>query len=84
MSIRIAIVRSLDEHVTICGPGDFDERDHESEMDAALSWHLEAGHLPAATYWATIELPPLPTIPELRALAEAGAFPKSFVDEMDA
>lgn len=81
--MKIAIVQALDGHLTCVGPDDFKETDHRDAMSAALSWHLEAGHLPAATYWAEVDLPPLPTIPELRAKAEAGEFPKSFIEEMD-
>lgn len=80
---RIAVVQSLDGHLTCVGPNDFKKPEHNDAMDAALSWHLEAGHLPAATYWASVELPPIPTVPELRAKAEAWQFPKSFIEDMD-
>lgn len=84
MGARIAIVQSLDGYLTVVGPDDFKEAEHADAMSAALSWHLEAGHLPAASYWTDVELPALPTIPELRAKAEAGEFPKSWIEEMDA
>lgn len=82
--VRIAVVQSLDGHLTCVGPGDFKEADYSDAMSAAIGWHLEAGHLPAAVYWLEARLPPLPTIPELRARADEGAFPKSLVEEMDA
>lgn len=80
---RIAIVQSLDGYLTVVGPDDFQDKDHADAMSAALSWHMEAGHLPAASYWVDVELPTLPTIPELKAKAEAHEFPKSFIDEID-
>lgn len=80
--VRIAVVQSPDGHLTCCGPGDNIDS-LKDEMDAAMSWHLEAGHLPVARYWVIAEIPAPPTIPELRAKAEAGEFPKSFVEEMD-
>lgn len=83
-TIKIAIVQALGGHLTCCGPNDFREKEHEDAMSAAISWHLEAGHLPAATYWADVELPPVPTIPELRARAAAGEFPKSIIADFDA
>jgi hypothetical protein len=52
-------------------------------MDAALSWHIEAGHMPAECLWIEVELPPVPKIGTLRALAERGGFPRSFIDELD-
>jgi len=82
-TIRFAVVQALDGHLTCVGPDDFDAKDHTDAMSAAIGWHLEAGHLPAATYWITAELPPVPTVPELRAQAEAGTFPKAFIDEID-
>lgn len=82
-TIRIAVVQSLDGILTCCGPNEFKSGGHDDAMGAAISWHIEAGHLPAATYWVEAELPPIPTIPELRARAVAGEFPRSFVAEMD-
>jgi len=81
--VRIAVVQALDGHLTCVGPQDFKADDHDDAMSAAIGWHLEAGHLPAATCWVVADLPPIPTIPELRALAERREFPRSFVDEMD-
>lgn len=78
--IRIAIVRSLDGHTTVCGPHDGEVED---KMDQAMSWHLEAGHLPAQLLWAVVDLPAIPTIPELRAAADAGQFPRSLIEDMD-
>ena len=80
MTVRIAIVRSMDGTITCAGPGDYREQDYPSAMDAALSYHLEAGHIPAASYWITVELPPLPTIPELQAAVRACEFPQSFLN----
>ncbi len=60
--MRIAIVQSMGGKTTVCGPDDF--QDHFSNaMDAAISWHIEGGNLPAGFYWAEIELPPCPEIP---------------------
>jgi hypothetical protein len=81
-TLRLAIVQSMDGQVTCCGPDEFREQDHSCQMDAALSYHLEAGRLPAAAYWVNVELPPLPEIPELRALVERGEFPRSFLDSI--
>lgn len=55
--IRIAIVRSRDGHATVCGPNDFKGTLYNDAMDAALSWHIEAGHIVAATHWALVMLP---------------------------
>lgn len=68
-AVRFAIVRSRDGYLTVCGPNDFRPQDYPSMMDAALSFSLEAGHIPVAAYWANIELPPLPDVPELVAAA---------------
>jgi hypothetical protein len=81
--VRIAVVQSLDGNLTCCGPNDFKGGDYNDQMNAAIGWSIEAGYLPAAHYWVTVELPPIPTIPELRAQAERGEFPKSFIEEMD-
>lgn len=86
--MKIAIVQGIDGDVTCCGPDDFMGADgkpaFEDEMSAAICWHMEAGHIPAARYWVEVDLPEPPTIQELRAKAEAGEFPKSFIEEMDA
>ena len=81
--MRIAVVRSLDGHTTLCGPDDH-SADYDNPMSAALSWHIEAGHLPAECLWIEVELPPIPDVRTIRARAELGEFPKSFVAEMDA
>lgn len=82
--MKIAIVQAMCGHLTCVGPNDFKASEHSTAMDAAISWHLEAGYLPVACYWAEVELPPVPSIPELRASAEQGQFPKSFLDDMEA
>jgi hypothetical protein len=82
-SIKIAVVQDRDGYLTCCGPDDMG-KEHKDSMDAAMSWHLEAGHLPAALYWVEIELPPVPTIPELRAKVAVGEFPKTLIAEWDA
>ncbi len=66
MKLRIAIIQAMDGHTTICGPNDYEDGGHHNAWSAAMSWHLEAGHLPAATYWVEIELPDPPTVPGLR------------------
>lgn len=81
--VRVAVVQALDGHLTCVGPDDFKPDEHKDAMSAALCWHLEAGHLAAATYWVTAALPPVPTIPELRAKADRGEFPKSFIEDVD-
>lgn len=82
-TIKLAVVRSMDDALTCVGPDDFKD-DFADAMTAAMSWHLEAGHLPVARYWVWVELPPLPTIPDLKAKAEVSEFPRSFIEEMDA
>jgi hypothetical protein len=82
--MKIAVVRGLDGHTTCVGPDDYKPDEHESAMDAALGWHLEAGHLPAVCHWVEVDLPPIPDIGTLRAKADAYEFPKSFIEEMDA
>lgn len=68
--IKIAVVQSLDGHVTVCGPDDSPD-DYPSPMGAAISWHIEAGHLPAGFYWAAVMLPDLnEEIPVLAAHVE--------------
>lgn len=79
-ALRIAVVRSRDGYTTVCGPNDF-SKDYDDPMNAALGWHLEAGHIPADVFWATINLPPIPDIPELAAQAERGEYPKSWIEE---
>ncbi len=81
--MRIALVRSLDGYTTVCGPDDHGA-DHPSPMNAAITWHLESGHIPSECLWVEVELPPIPDFPSIRAKAEAGHFPKSFMAEMDA
>lgn len=81
--MKIAVVRSLDGHTTLCGPDDHSD-DHAGPMDAALCWHIESGHLPAECLWVEVELPPIPDLATVRGMAERGEFPKSFVEEMDA
>lgn len=82
-SIRIAVVQDRDGHLTLAGPNDAVDG-YKDAMDAAMSWHLEAGHLPAAIYWVEADIPPAPTVPELRAKAIAGEFPKTLLAEWDA
>lgn len=77
---RIAVVRAMDGHATVCGPNDYREPDHAGAMDAALCWHLEAGHLPAECLWIEAELPPIPDFATLQAQAERGEFPRSLLD----
>jgi hypothetical protein len=81
-TIRIAIVQDRDGHLTTAGPNDAVDG-YKDAMDAAMSWHLEAGHLPAAIYWAEVDLPPVPSIPELRTKTAAGEFPKTLLAEWD-
>lgn len=65
LKIQIAVVRSSCGYVTVCGPNDMGA-DREP-MDAAIGWHLEAGYLPNACYWAVVELPPIPAVPEIES-----------------
>lgn len=78
--LRIAIVRAVDGHTTVCGPHDFKEPYYSNPMDAALSWHIVSGHMPAECLWVEVDLPPLPSLTVLRAKAEVGEFPKSFIE----
>lgn len=68
-SVKIAIVQASCGHITCVGPNDFKVADYSNAMDAAIGWHIEAGYMPAATYWIEAELPSLPQVPTIRALA---------------
>lgn len=80
---RIAVVQAMDGHLTCVGPNDYKADEYDSAMDAAVGYHLEGGWLPAACYWIDAKLPPLPSIPELRAQVSNGSYPKQFFDDMD-
>lgn len=79
-TVKIAVVQSRCGHLSCVGPNDFKADEYNDAMDAAISYHLEAGYLPAAIYWAEVELPPIPTVTEIRAKATAGTFPKSLLE----
>lgn len=49
--VEIAVVISDDGHITVCGPHDFNKTDYDDAMNAAIGWHMEAGHLVADRYW---------------------------------
>lgn len=66
--MKIAIVQAMCGHLTCVGPNDFKTAEFNDAMDAAISWHLEAGYQPAACYWAEVNLPPVPPTPELVAI----------------
>jgi hypothetical protein len=70
MTIKIAIVQASCGHLTCVGPNDFKPGEFNGAMDAAISWHIEAGYMPAATYWAAVEMPVLPEVATLTAILE--------------
>jgi hypothetical protein len=39
-------------------------------MDAAIGWHIEAGYMPAATYWVMVDLPALPAVHEIAGVVQ--------------
>jgi len=80
---KIAVVQAMNGHLTCVGPNDYKESEFSSAMDAAISWHIEAGWLPAACYWIHAKVPPAPSIPELRAQVGNGSFPKQFLEDME-
>lgn len=65
--MKVAIVQAMCGHVTCVGPNDFKAAEHNDAMDAATSFHLEAGYLPVACYWIEADLPPIPDVPTVRA-----------------
>lgn len=79
---RIAVVQAGDGHLTVCGPHDFKASEFNDAMDAAVSWHLEAGWLPIACYWVDANIPPAPSLPQLKAQVSNGSFPKQFFDDL--
>lgn len=66
-SVQIAVVQAMCGHLTCVGPDDFKKADYSNAMDAAIGWHIEAGYMPAATYWIEAELPPHPVVQTVRA-----------------
>lgn len=70
MRIKIAIVVSPAGHVTCVGPDDFGKKDYSDPMSAAIGYHIEAGHMPAYTRWAAVELPNPSDIPVLESRVE--------------
>ena len=81
--MRIAIVQGTNSFADCCAEGAQSEG-CEDAMSQVLVWCMEAGEIPLRCSWVTVELPPIPTPDELSALAEAGQFPKSFVDDLNA
>jgi hypothetical protein len=76
-NLRIAIVQSPEGHVTCAGPNDYRKEDgYRDAMDAAISFHLEAGWAPAACYWVDTTIPSVPAIPVLTATAESVPVPE--------
>jgi hypothetical protein len=70
MKIKIAIVASLDGHVTCVGPDDFGKDDYPDPMSAAVCFHIESGHVPVHRCWATVDLPEPSDIPVLESRVE--------------
>jgi len=69
--LRIAVVRSLDGYATCCGPNDTGNGDYADAMEAAICFHIEAGHIPADKCWAVVDLPEVRgVIPEFQAMHE--------------
>lgn len=67
LPVKIAIVQATCGHLTCVGPNDYKEADYSNAMDAAIGWHIEAGYMPAATYWVQADLPPLPVVQTISA-----------------
>lgn len=65
--VRIAIVQAMCGHLTCVGPNDFKAREYSSAMNAAISFHIEAGYMPAAQYWIKATIPARPAVPVLAA-----------------
>lgn len=55
--IRIAVVQASDGHVTCIGPNDFPTKDFTDAMEAAISFHIEAGWMPVSRHWVSVALP---------------------------
>ena len=66
MDIKIAVVQATCGHLTCVGPNDFNVKNYPDQMSAAIGWHIEAGYMPAATYWVAADIP---TLPEIATLA---------------
>jgi len=65
--IRIAVAQARDGHTACVGPDDFKSDDFNDAMDAAISWLIEAGWMPAAHYWIEVALPsPVDRVPTLQ------------------
>jgi hypothetical protein len=70
MSVKIAVVQASDGHLTCVGPNDFKPTEYDNSMDAAIGWHIEAGYMPAATYWVMVDLPALPAVHEIAGVVQ--------------
>jgi len=68
--VRIAVVQATCGHLTCVGPNDYKTADYNNAMDAAIGWHIEAGYMPAATYWVSADLPAVPAVPEISGKVE--------------
>jgi hypothetical protein len=76
-TIRIAVVQSACGHVTCAGPNDFRAQDgYKDAMDAAISYHIEAGWSPAACHWVEAPIPAIPPIPVVPATVESVPVPE--------
>lgn len=71
--MKIALVQAMCGHVTCVGPNDFMKSEYDDAMSAAIGWHIEAGYMPAATYWVEVELPASPRVPGLKGMIIDGA-----------
>lgn len=58
--MRIAVVRARCGYTTCVGPNDYKQGDYSDAMDAAISYGLEAGYLPAHCLWVDVDLPAMP------------------------
>ena len=64
-TIRVAVVQAMCGHLTCVGPNDFKVEDYGDAMTAAIGFHIEAGYMPAATYWISASIPALPVVAEI-------------------
>lgn len=76
MKIKIAVVSS-ENNVTVCGPNDFNEKDYQNAMEAAICWHLESGEgFPTGCYWAEVDVPEFKGYPVVEGTVEEAPLPE--------
>ena len=60
--VKIAVVQASCGYLTCVGPNDWCKEGYGDQMDGAVSWHIEAGYMPVATYWVEVEIPAVPDV----------------------